>query len=243
MSNRIGNPPGPQTVSTPANQAADNIGSTTSSSASTSIPPKTEEHPQPDSKTTDALKKRGSEVKSQQHTTAGVVKHDLEKRLEKLPSKTITFERDAGNDKLAKIHVHRSVHTTQPKQKYATEEVGEQRIPDVHLAGVDDGSEIAFTKFPNGVGFKTDSYIDGNGKRGIRGISVEPPPGGKMVSTSNGGGVIYDKEGKKVGELHVELGEVGKEEPKVTLIVHSKEGEYKQTGDGQITFTPKTHNK
>lgn len=237
MSNgRIGNSPGPQTASTTANQGAENIGSTTSSNASTSAPPKTQEHPQSDSKTTDAFKHRGSEVKSQQHITAKLVKHDLEKRLGNVPGKTITLEKDAGNDKLAEIHVQREVHTTQPKQKYASDSVGHEKIPTLLPTSIEPGSETALTRFPNGVGFKTDSYIDSDGKRGVVSISVEPPPGGKVVQTADGGSIIYDKEGKKVGELQVELGQDGM---RATLVIHSKEGEYKQTGDGQITFTPK----
>ena len=237
MSNgRIGNSPGPQTASTTANQGAENIGSTTSSDASTSVPPKTQEHPQSNSKTTNGLKHRGSEVKSQQHITAKVVKHDLEKRLGNVPGKTITLERDAGNDKLAKIHVQREVHTIQPKQKYTVDRIGNERDPIVVPTNIEQGSETALTRFPNGVGVQTHSYIDGDGKRGVVSISVEPPPGGKVAQTPNGGSIIYDKEGKKVGELQVELGEDGM---KATLVIHSKEGEYKQTGDGQITFTPK----
>ena len=244
MSNgRIGGPPGPQTTSTTANQGAENIGSTTSSNASTSTPPKIEEHPQSDSRTTDALKHRGSEVKSQQHLTAKLVKHDLEKRLGNVPSKTITLEKDAGNDKLAKIHVQREVHTTQPKQKYTQLYVGHEKNPALIPSSIDPGSETVLTRFPNGVGFKTDSYIDGDGKRGVRSVSVEPPPGGKVVQTSDGGSVIYDKEGKKVGGLQVEFSRdgiaLGQDGIKATLVIHSKEGEYKQTGDGQITFTPK----
>jgi hypothetical protein len=233
MSNtRIDSPAGrvPNTTST---QSAGDIAST--SSAENGAPSNAETLPQSDSKTASAFKQRGNEVKSQQHITARVIKHELEQHLGNVPTKTITVERDAGNDKLAKIHVHREVQTTPPKQNYVKEYVGHKKDPIVLPSSIESGKETSTTRFPNGVGIKTDSYIDGDGSQGVTGVSVQPPPGGKVIQTRDGGSEIYDKEGKKVGEFQTQIGDHGM---KFALTVHTKEGTYVQNEEGQIKFTP-----
>jgi|GEM_PF-3265339 len=234
MSNvRIDNPAGRPPITTSNQSVGDVAGK---SSGATGTPPKTEDHPQSDSKSAGALRRRGNEVKSQQHITAKLLQQELGKHIGNVPSGAMTFEKDAGNDKLAKIHVQREVHTTPPKQKYVKEYVGHEKNPINHLVGFEDGKETSTTRFPNGVGIKTESYIEADGnKKGVVSAKVQPPPGGKVVQTPGGGLEIYDKGGKKVGELTLKE---GGDELQVSLVVHAKEGEYVQSGDGEIKFTP-----
>ena len=236
---RIGNTPCPQTQSATIDTAA---GATSASSTSSPTKPVTTEvDPQSRSRQTGALKQHANEVKSQQDMHAKLLKRGLEKQVGKASDHTITLEGNAGNDKLAQIHVQRQVETHLPQVIMALERHGNSKVPDLVPARTDPGKEVATTRFPNGVGFKTTSAIEPNGEHIPHAVSVEPPPGGKVIATSENSSVILDASGKEVGRLTTEFDKNG--DFKATLKVHTKEGEYVQNIGGQITFTPKTHGK
>jgi len=78
--------------------------------------------------------------------------------------------------------------------------------------------EMSINNFPNGVKFGT-----GDGAR-----LVEAPVGGKVIANKDGGMDVYDSHHKKVAEL----------DSKNTMHVHTKNGEYTETKDGQLVFEP-----
>ncbi|MBS2007982.1 MAG: hypothetical protein JST01_13130 [Cyanobacteria bacterium SZAS TMP-1] len=78
--------------------------------------------------------------------------------------------------------------------------------------------EMSINNFPNGVKFGT-----GDGAQ-----LVEAPNGGKVVANQKGGMDVYDSHHKKVAELDANK----------TMHVHTRNGEYTESKDGQVVFEP-----
>jgi hypothetical protein len=99
---------------------------------------------------------------------------------------------------------------------------GSTKVPDGSLSSVnverkltDEGS---LTRFPNGVSVDTASDC----------VAVTAPPGGTIGSDAKGCMVVYDSHHKAVAEMDKDK----------TVHVHTKNGEYTETRDGKVTFTP-----
>jgi hypothetical protein len=105
-----------------------------------------------------------------------------------------------------------------------TQHPGEIKVADGNLSSVNvdkktssDGNAI--THFPNGVKFDSGGVA----------VGMEPPPGGSIGTDSKGQTVLFDKNHKQVAELDADK----------TIHVHTKNGDYTETKDGQVSFTPK----
>lgn len=81
-----------------------------------------------------------------------------------------------------------------------------------------DGTTI--TRYPNGV-----KYIHSEGGPAVQ---VEPPPGGSVGTDQQGRMVVYDSNHKMVARMDADK----------SLHVFSKNGEYVESKDGNVTFKP-----
>ncbi|HEY9774133.1 MAG TPA: hypothetical protein V6C81_10040 [Planktothrix sp.] len=79
----------------------------------------------------------------------------------------------------------------------------------------DDG---ALTRYPNGVKIETGVGVEG----------MTAPPGGKIEGDGKGGNIIYDSHHKVVANIDADR----------TAHIHTKNGEYTETSDGKVSFTP-----
>lgn len=76
----------------------------------------------------------------------------------------------------------------------------------------------AITRFPNGVTVATGGPAE----------QVTAPPGGNLAADGHGGMVVYDSHHKIVANMDKDR----------TVHIHTKNGEYTETPDGKVTFTP-----
>ena len=77
--------------------------------------------------------------------------------------------------------------------------VGSRRIPEKIPGGIESGDETVTTRYPNGVGFKTSSVIEPDGKHILTSVSIDAPVGGRVEQKPGGISVITDADGKEVG--------------------------------------------